>query len=202
MHVWVSLSEWNGRRKETTTLYTNQTWLTLAHTRSNNYVCVCIGYIYLAPLLCSACVCVCVLLQPHDVCFNFSDTCAIRNAADGAVDVAASCCLTVLCSCFLYIFRFCCFSVFCFLFGKGVYLSAVKTWLQTWNANANLVQSLHYADKPAKIFSFGLARRPPSLEISCEMEYSLSSLLKRNVFRNNFIRNAWHVHIMLSKIVK
>lgn len=33
---------------------------------------------------------------------------------------------------------------------QKVYLSAVKTWLQTWNANANLVQSLHYADKPAK----------------------------------------------------
>lgn len=133
-----------------------------SHTRSNNYVCVCIGYIYLAPLLCSACVC--VLLQPH-VCFNFSDTCAIK------------CCWRrcrrrsqLLPNRFVLMF-FVYFSLllsFCFLFGKGVYLSAVKTWLQTWNANANLVQSLHYADKPAKIFSFGLARRPPSFEISRE----------------------------------
>lgn len=177
-----------------------------SHTRSNNDGCVCIGYIYLAAAA-LLCLCVCVLLQPH-VCFKFSDTCAIkccRRRRRRRSQLLLSRFVLMLFFCFFFCCC-CCFSVFCL--AKGVYLSAVKTWLQTWNANANLVQSLHYADKPAKIYGIGLARRPPNLEISSaraskrKMKHSLGSCLKRSVCRNNFIRNAWHVHIMLSKIVK
>lgn len=157
----MSLSEWNGWRKETTTLLTNPTWLTVAHTLKQ--LCLCVHWLHLSCAASLQCMCVRAASTPR--LLQFSDTCAIK------------CCWRrcrrrsqLLPNRFVLMF-FVYFSLllsFCFLFGKGVYLSAVKTWLQTWNANANLVQSLHYADKPAKIFSFGLARRPPSLEISRE----------------------------------
>lgn len=134
-----------------------------ARTHAQTIMSVCALATFILRRFSAVHVCACCF-QPH-VCFNFSDTCAIK------------CCWRrcrrrsqLLPNRFVLMF-FVYFSLllsFCFLFGKGVYLSAVKTWLQTWNANANLVQSLHYADKPAKIFSFGLARRPPSLEISRE----------------------------------
>lgn len=122
---------------------------------------MCIGYIYLAPLSLPAplrlCACVCVSLQPH-VGFKFlrhmrNQMLPTTTSTSQPFGSSSSCCLTVLCSGFVFCLLFFLFSaVFCFLFGKmqKVYLSAVKTWLQTWNANANLVQSLHYADKPAK----------------------------------------------------
>lgn len=159
---------------------------------------MCIGYIYLAPLSLLAplrlCACVCLSLQPH-VGFKFlrhmRNQMLLTTTSTSQPFGSSCCCFTVLCSGFVFCCLFFLFStVFCFLFGKmqKVYLSAVKTWLQTWNANANLVQSLHYADKPAKNLQLRINPAQQILENDKERErgscrgYSLNSC-----HRNNFI---------------
>lgn len=173
----------------------------LAHTRINNYVCVCIGYIYLAPPLLlllplRLCACVRAASTPRwlQIFGHMRNQMLPTTTSTSQPFGSSCCCLTVLCSSFCY---FCYF--FCFLFGKlqKVYLSAVKTWLQTWNANANLVQSLHYADKPAENLQLRINPAQQILEKDRERGYLLKSCR-----RNNFIWDAWHVCIMLSKIVK
>lgn len=141
-------------------MHTNQTWLTRTHTHKQ--LCLCVHWLHLSCAAVSACasasVCVCVRVASTPRWLQIFETHAQSNAADDDVDVAAIWQQLLLLYRFvLRFFVFCCLfflfsAVFCFLFGKmqKVYLSAVKTWLQTWNANANLVQSLHYADKPAK----------------------------------------------------
>lgn len=164
-------------------MHTNQTWLTRTHTHKQ--LCLCVHWLHLSCAAVSACasasVCVCVRVASTPRWLQIFETHAQSNAADDDVDVAAIwqqqlLLLNRFVLRFCYLFLFFLFSaVFCFLFGKmqKVYLSAVKTWLQTWNANANLVQSLHYADKPAKNLQLRINPAQQILEKHRERERQL-----------------------------